>query len=191
MSDLMGRDPDDAIEAEVRRRLRERELLEKEEMQNQSERQRQKKNPPFVQFAKSKMPNVRHHLRQNPLAVELFLFLAEHMDTNNIVICSQQVLMEQLERSRSVIYRAVKYLEENNLVAVVKFGATNGYAVEGAYVWTTFNTPSRYAVFDNAKALASHAENAAVRRRLAHVFGKQKDLINPETGEVCCPDEES
>ncbi len=184
MSFVMGNDPDDPIEAEVRRRLRERQLLQAEAALEEHQRERQKKNPPFVQFAKSKMPNVRQHLRKNPLAVELFLFLAEHMDTNNIVICSQQVLMEQLERGRTSVYNAIKYLEDEGLVCIVKFGTTNGYAVEGAYVWTTFNKPARYAVFENAKALASNNENAAVRKRLAHVFGRQKDLLDPETGKV-------
>jgi hypothetical protein len=74
MSSGMGSNHEDRIEAEVRRRLRERELLDAEEKHDEQERQRQKKNPPFVQFAKSKMPNVRKHLRNNPLAVELFFF---------------------------------------------------------------------------------------------------------------------
>jgi len=179
MSGAMSTDEEDRIEAEVRRRLIDRQHIQDEAESEKKKHEKHKKNPPFVQFAKSKMPNVRQHLRKNPVAVELFLFLAEHMDASNLVICSQQVLMEQLERGRTSIYNAIKYLEDEGLVCVVKFGTINGYALDGAYVWTTFHKPSRYAVFEHAKALASHSENEAVRRRLAHVFGKGKKTSFP------------
>src|SRR3954471_10312265 len=95
MSGAMSTDEEDRIEAEVRRRLIDRQHIQDEAESEKKKHEKHKKNPPFVQFAKSKMPNVRQHLRKNPVAVELFLFLAEHMDASNLVICSQQVLMEQ------------------------------------------------------------------------------------------------
>ena len=57
------------------------------------------------------------------------------------------------------MYRAIKYLEDNDLLMSVKFGNSKGYALNGDYVWKTFHHQGRYGVFENAKALASKEEN--------------------------------
>ena len=116
------------------------------------------------------MPDLRKHNTVNPLAVNIFLFIAEHMGRDNILICSTSVLVEEMGKSRATVARAIKYLKDEKLLEAVKFGSCTGYAVSGEYVWTTFNQPGRYAVFENAKALASKSENKSMIKKLATAF---------------------
>ena len=138
-----------------------------QERERELEEEEQRKNPPFVQFTKKKMTDLRKHLRANPLAVEIFLFIAQHMGKENILICPVSVLMQETGKSRATVARAIKYLKDQGVLYAVKFGSCSGYALEGSYVWTTFNHPGRYAVFENAKAIASKSENKIIVKKLS------------------------
>lgn len=144
--------------------------LETQERDRQIKQDAEKKNPPFVQLTRKRMPDLRKHNTVNPLAVNIFLFIAEHMGRDNILICSTSVLVEEMGKSRATVARAIKYLKDEKLLEAVKFGSCTGYAVSGEYVWTTFNQPGRYAVFENAKALASKSENKSMIKKLATAF---------------------
>jgi len=144
--------------------------LEAQGKDQQIEQDAEKRNPPFIQLTRKRMPDLRRHNTVNPLAVNIFLFIAEHMGRDNILICSMSVLIEEMGRSRATVARAIKYLKDEKLLEAIKFGSCTGYAVSGEYVWTTFNQPGRYAVFENARALASKSENKAVIKKLATVF---------------------
>jgi DNA-binding transcriptional ArsR family regulator len=150
--------------------------LKAQDRDKEKEQEEKRKNPPFVQLTKRKMPELREHLRANPLAIDIFLFIAQHMGTENILICSLSVLMEETGKSKATIGRAVKYLKDQGLVYAVKFGSCSGYALDGEYVWTTFHHPGRYAVFQNAKALASRSENKIIAKKLSTVFHNQPPL---------------
>ena len=82
-------------EAEGKARLTE---LEWQDRMREQEEERRRKNPPFVQFTERKMTDLRKHLRNNPLAVEIFMFLSQHMDQTNIVICPMKVFTEEMEK---------------------------------------------------------------------------------------------
>lgn len=157
------------VSTELDRQARLRDL-EAQDRDLQAKEDVEKKNPRFVQLTEKKMPDLRKHLRANPLAVEIFLFLSQHMGRDNILLCSQKVLVEEMGKSLPTVWRAIKYLKDNNLVETIKFGGQHGYALNGEYVWKTFNQPGRYAVFENAKALASKSENKAVIKKLATAF---------------------
>lgn len=150
--------------------------LEAQARERQAEEEQRKKNPPFVQLTKNKMPDLRRHLRANPLAVEIFLFIAQHMGPENILICSLSVLMEETGKARATVARAIKYLKDEDLMYAVKFGSCSGYALNGHYVWTTFHHAGRYAVFERAKAIASKAENKTVIKKLAAAFNNTPPL---------------
>ena len=147
-------------------------------MQLSAEEIEARKNPPFVQMKQARIKDIRKHLKTNPVAVDIFLFLAQHMGKDNIVICPLSVLMEETEKARTTVYRAIKYLEEHELLYSIKLGNSKGYALNGDYVWKTFHHSGRYAVFENAKALASKQENKKVMTRLNHVLN-HNDLKDP------------
>lgn len=164
--------------------------LKAQDREREKEQEEQKKNPPFVQLTKSKMKDLRKHLRNNPLAVEIFLFIAQHMGRENILICSLSVLVEETGKSIATVGRAVKYLKDEGIITAVKFGSCTGYAIDGHYVWTTFNQPGRYAVFENARAIASRAENKTVARKLSSVFKNQPALPGFEEPKEGQPEKE-
>lgn len=150
-----------------------RELEEQQALRERTEEEH-RKNPPFVQLTKNKIDSLRGYIRQNPLAVDIFLFIAKNMGKDNILICSIDILMEETGKSRSTVHRAIRFLKENNVIVAVKFGSCTGYAVDGHYVWTTFNCEGRYAVFEKARALASRSENEAVFKKLNVAFKMDK-----------------
>jgi hypothetical protein len=123
-------------EQDGRDRLRDLEAQERDRQINQDA---EKKNPPFVQLTRKRMPDLRKHNTVNPLAVNIFLFIAEHMGRDNILICSTSVLVEEMGKSRATVARAIKYLKDEKLLEAVKFGSCTGYAVSGEYVWTTMS----------------------------------------------------
>lgn len=159
--------------------------LHAQDREKEKEQEKERKNPPFVQLTKRKMPDLRKHLRANPLAVEIFLFIAQHMGPENVLICSLSVLIEETGKSKATVGRAVKYLKDQGLVYAVKFGSCSGYALDGEYVWTTFHHPGRYAVFENAKALASRSENKTITKKLSAAFHNHPSLpgLEPEEGQ--------
>lgn len=146
-------------------------------MKNEKENAEEKKNAPFVQLSVATMPKFREIVSENSLAANIMLFLAQHMSHENIVICSQAVLIEEFDCSRTTLYRALKYLVEKKLVIVVKFGTANGYGVNGEFFWKTYNKRDKYMVFDNVKALASKSENKKLKAKLVHLFEKKKEQI--------------
>lgn len=151
-------------------------LPQKDYSKEEEEYNEKRKNSKFVQLYEAKMKEIRKHTIINPPAVSLFFFLAEFMGRDNLVVVSQAVLMEELKLSRTTLWRATRYLEEENLVERVSFGSTHGYCLNGEYVWKSFNSPEKYTVFKNVTALASKAENEAVRKKLNHVFNKKKPI---------------
>jgi len=159
--------------------------LRETEKHEEEERERRKKNPPFLQFSDHQFPEIRKHMRKNATAIEVLFFLAQHMARDNIVICPNTVIMDELEISRSTAYRAIEYLCDNDLVEKVKFGNTNAYGINGKYIWRTINHAGRYTVFNNVRALASKAENKALSKKLSHVYGVQRSLdFDKDTGEI-------
>lgn len=158
--------------------------LKAEEEAEAAERERQKKNPNFLQFTRANFPDVRKHMKANPTAVQVLFFLAQHMAKDNIVVCPTSVMQEELEVSRSTIARAIRYLKKHDLVEIVKLGNVNAYGISGKHIWTTWNHGGRYAVFENVRALASKAENEQLSKKLAHVYGVQRDMFDKDTGEV-------
>lgn len=170
--------PSSYTRQEVDEKLRDMEVRDRIIREMEAER---KKNEKFVQMTERRISDIRKHIRHNAVAVDIFLFLAKHMDHQNIVVCPTNVLMEETDKGRTTVSNAIKYLKSHDLVDVIKVGTTNAYALNGEYVWKTFNHSGRYSVFENARTLVAHSDNRQLRKRLAHVF--QPELPFKEEGE--------
>ena len=88
--------------------------LEREnvEFENEQELEERRKNRDFIQVYKSQIKYLRKLTSKDPAATEIFLFLMEHMNKSNAVVCSYKVFEEALGLSKSTVYRAVKTLKE-------------------------------------------------------------------------------
>ena len=61
------------------------------------------------------------------------------MDNRNALACSYAVFEDYFGKSRSTVYRAVKLLEENGFLNVLKMGTSNVYVVNEDLAWTDGN----------------------------------------------------
>lgn len=129
--------------------------------QQQEQEEKKKKDSPyrnFLQVNRDRVSVLRKLAKENAVALDLFLFLTEHMDKYNAVACSYAVLTEQLDKSRATVSRAVKYLRSNGILYVYKSGTTNVYVTNPEIVWRSWGTNLKYCKFP-ANVLLSKSEN--------------------------------
>ena len=135
-------------------------LLELEEEKEKTEKQKEeeKKNYNFIQLYRDNMPELRWLMTKQPFASSLLFFILEHMDNRNALACSYSVFEDYFEKSRMTIYRAIKILEENGFIDVLKMGTSNVYVVNENLAWTDKNTSKKFTKYDG-KILISKKEN--------------------------------
>lgn len=96
------------------------------------------KDSNFVKLFKSKIPYLRSVLKKDDAAFALFLFLAEHMDSKNALVCSMQVLCDYFEVSRQTMSKRIKTLVEAGLINIFKSGTSNVYILNPQLVWSSW-----------------------------------------------------
>lgn len=143
------------------------EQREKNLQQIEKEEEKERKGPfhRFYQINKEKSEFLRHCLRDNPKALELLLFLFDHMDKYNAVVCSYKVFEEVLKMSRATASRAIKYLKDHGFIYVYKSGTSNVYVANNALVWNSWGNNMQYCEFPANVVLSSseQEEQAKVR----------------------------
>ncbi|MGG3197632.1 replication/maintenance protein RepL [Priestia aryabhattai] len=133
------------------------------EIQNQEEKEydqkeEENKNVNFVQLYRANMPEVRWLMSNHGFASSLLFFILEHMDNRNALACSYEVFVDYFSKSRMTVYRAVKLLQENGFIDVLKMGTSNVYIVNSDLAWTDANSKKKFAKYDG-KILVSKKEN--------------------------------
>lgn len=132
--------------------------IQEEEQEKVEQKQEQEKNANFVQLYRDHMPEVRWLMTNHSFASSLLFFILEHMDNRNALACSYSVFEDYFGKSRMTIYRAVKVLEENGFIDVLKMGTSNVYIVNADLAWTDKNNNKKFAKYDG-KILVSKKEN--------------------------------
>jgi DNA-binding transcriptional ArsR family regulator len=133
---------------EIQEREEEREKIKKEN----------DKNANFVQLYREHMPEIRWLMSNHGFASSILFFILEHMDTRNALACSYEVFIDYFGKSRTTVYRAVKLLQENGFIDVLKMGTSNIYIVNADLAWTDYNSKKKFAKYDG-KILVSKKEN--------------------------------
>lgn len=108
------------------------------------------KNSPFSKFAQLNLENTDYIIslnKQNPNAVNILLFMFEHMNGLNAMSCSQKVFMERFELSRSTVVRAIKDLKKHGFIYIAKNGAANVYHINANLVWKSWGKNTKYCEF--------------------------------------------
>ncbi|HCB1657461.1 TPA: plasmid replication initiator-like protein [Citrobacter farmeri] len=84
----------------------------------------------YYMMSRAAEKNLRAIQRDNPTAALMFSVIREHMQIGtNALTISQAALCKILGSSRTTIYRASKYLAENNYVQLIKTGNVTTYVV--------------------------------------------------------------
>ena len=132
--------------------------IQNEEEKEQKNLEDENKNSNFIQLYREHMSEVRWLMANHQFASSLLFFILEHMDNRNALACSYAVFEDYFEKSRTTVYRAIKLLQENGFIDVLKMGSSNVYIVNHQLVWSDKNTYKKFAKYDG-KILVSRKEN--------------------------------
>ena len=136
-------------------RLRE---LEQQEKQEQERREEEKKNRNFVMLYRDHMPEMRWLAKRSGIATSILMFILEHMDVRNCLVCSYKVFMEYFEISSDTVRRSIRLLQENGFIDILKSGLSNVYVINPEIAWCSWGNQKQYCQFDG-KVLISRTEN--------------------------------
>lgn len=119
------------------------------EKQKKKEEKEQKDSPfkKFYQINKEQNKELIALAGKNPQALRILLFIFEHMDKYNALICSYTVFQEALGISQATVARAVKLLKEKNFIVVKKSGTANVYIASDNLVWNSWGKNKNYCQF--------------------------------------------
>lgn len=147
-----------------------------------TDQQRKTKNPPFTQVYPHGWDTIGG-LASNPSALKVYAFIAKHCDHLNALVCPLEVMAEELEISERTIRRATKWLHDKKHLSIVKVGAVNAYVLDHRDIWKNYDEYKRYCAF-GANTLISKAQNKHLKTRVTMMMEGQRDLFDPETGEI-------
>src|SRR5450759_300706 len=133
----------------------------------------------FVQLYRDYMPMIRRLMMINPMAAQVFLFLAENMDTSNAVACSMRVLEESFGVSRQTISKAVRDLRELEFVKIYKMGASNVYTMNANVVWNSWTDGREFAVFKANIMVAASEQDKELVKQIKERKVKVVDVVEP------------
>lgn len=156
--------------------INDNEISEDAYIENEKTQENPKKNKDFVQLYRKHMAEVRWLARNNSLACEIFLFILEHMDTNNALACSYAILEDYTGKSKSSVTRAIKVLRENGFLSILKMGTCNVYVINQEVAWSSYGDNKEYCKF-NGTMLISKKENKDYAYKKS--YDKIKKINNP------------
>ncbi len=139
-------------------------------------REREKKSPyrNFAQLNREKIPHLDRACRDNPTAVRILLFIMQHMDHCNALLCPYQVFEEYLELSQATVARGLRYLKDKGFISVEKKpGIGNTYILNDELAWTSSmagrDKNSRFPAVVGLTAVTGEDEERARHIRFDHM----------------------
>lgn len=166
-------------------RARQLKQAEKEEQKNAEKEENEKRKSPYKNFAqlnRDELVQVRSMMKDNPNAALVFIFLIEHMDNMNALVCSYRVLQECLGLGRTTLSNSIKYLKEHNFLYVYKAGTANVYCVNPNIAWTSYGKNVQYCKFPaNVIISASEQEEIDKNKKIKYTKSKILEQSQPLT----------
>ena len=144
--------------------------------QEAARRKREKKSPysDFAQLNREKIPHLDRACRDNPTAVRILLFIMQHMNHCNVLLCPYRVFEEYLGLSQATVARGLRYLREKGFISVEKKpGIGNTYILNDELAWTSSLANrlknSRFPGKTGLTAVTGEDEERARRIRFDHM----------------------
>ena len=161
---LVGAEPKKLNEMSFEQRARD---LEEQEREEQKKLREERKSPfsRFYQINKDNSAYLRSCLDENPKALKLLLFIFDHMDKYNAVICSYKVFQETLGMGQATVARCVKYLKDHGFLYVYKTGTSNVYVANKNLVWNSWGNNVEYCEFPANIILSASEQEERVKVR--------------------------
>ena len=111
-------------------------------------------------------------LVDNRAAAKLYVFLADHCGYDNALVCTLDVIADEIGVHERTVRRAVKDLEAAGHVVVAKVGTANAYILNPEEVWKTYEEHKHLCGFQS-RTLVSKKQNPDLKRRLTHMISQQ------------------
>jgi len=142
--------------------------IEQEKLREQEDIKQQKKSPyrRWVQMNKDAYKAEDWLMAKSPVAYRIFKFLINNMDSYNAVICSQQVLQETFDISRTTVARAIKLLKDKQYIDIYKSGTSNVYAVNKQIAWSSWGNNYQHGKFGANIILTESEQEEAVKAQI-------------------------
>lgn len=143
--------PNLKISNEAEARAQHQDLVELEQQE-----ERNSKNPEFVQMVVANMTPQRLLARRAPAAFQIMLFMAQKMNKQNAISCSQKTLAKLTNYSLPTIKKAIRLLEKEKWIQTIRIGTSNAYLVNSNIYWKS-TREGRFATF-HATIIADREE---------------------------------
>ena len=101
---------------------------------------------------------------ENPMALKVYTFIAEHCDHLNALVCPLSVLAEEFTVNERTIRRAMRWLEDRRHLVIIKIGTANAYILDPHDIWKNYERYKGYCAF-HANTLASKSSNKLLKTR--------------------------
>ena len=132
-----------------------------EEKQKQEAADKRAKQSPYKNWYQFNLDHNKEMMwlaKNAPRAHLILLFLLEHMDCYNAVVCSYQVICEALDIGRTTASQSIKLLKEKGFIVILKSGTSNVYVVNDDLAWKSWAKNKRYSKFP-ANVILAASEN--------------------------------
>lgn len=155
-----------------------------EQKQKEEEQEKRKKKSPFSDFYqinRKHSNDMQWLLNESPKAFQILLFLLDHMDRYNAVMCSYVVIQEALGMGRTTASTAVKLLKDHGFIVILKSGTSNVYVVNSDLAWNSWGSNTQYCEFPaNILISATEQEERAKfkKQRITTVVRKEDKNAN-------------
>lgn len=124
----------------------------------QEERKKRSTYSNWYQFNREHSKTMIKLATKYPKAQVVLLFLLEHMDEYNSLMCSYQVFQDALDISPATITRSIKTLKDFGFIMVMKSGSSNIYIVNDELAWSSWSNNKKYCKFPT-NVILSFEEN--------------------------------
>lgn len=123
-------------------------------------------------------------VNENSNAFRILLFLFEHMDKYNAVMCSYQVIQEALNIGRTTASNSIRFLKEHGFIHVCKSGTSNVYVTNPEIAWKSWGNNRQYCEFPANIILSSTEQEERLKvkdKRVQTVITKKPKNSFKET----------
>lgn len=130
----------------------------------------------FTMVTRGYWSELRSLSKRMPAAFELLTLITERMNRSNALVISQATIGQILGYGRTTIHKAIKLLEEEHWVQVVKVGTANAYIVNSKVMWAD-KSGKRYGSFF-AEVVVSEEEQSKTVEEMESIQIKHLPIIS-------------
>lgn len=116
------------------------------------------KNSNFIMLFRDNIPELMWLQMNHPRAASILMFLCNHMDRCNSIVCPSNILEEYFNVSRQTISENIRRLYEFGFIDILKCGTSNVYVINPDFAWTSEKKGMEYCSF-NGKILINRKDN--------------------------------